>query len=192
MLSADFPFIRDGLDLPFPKGALLNRGELTAEQGACAFNAMKSALIKGSDGSGQLVTGVLLNFQADGPVQSLIQVLTSLIASEPEESLPSEFFQKLHLQDGPGVFEGDVTIRDGSIACPDPLARITKAKGIVQEVCLQSLEWAGYHLPSVLGLFEGPRAVSQLVQKRCCLLSSKLWRIFQIVCTCWRTMESPG
>ena len=32
----------------------------------------------------------------------------------------------------------------------------------------------------------------QLVQKRCCLLSLKLWKTLQMVCRCWRMMESPG
>ena len=129
--------------------------ELTSTQGASAFNAMQRSLMESSDGSGQFVACLLLKFEADGPVQGLLKVLTSLVPGELDESLPSEFFLKLHVERGPSVVQGDMTIRDGSIANPDPLARILKIKAIVEKIGLQSLEWSCHYLPSVLGLCEG-------------------------------------
>ena len=71
------------LDLSMPVGTLpkqVNKGEFSAQQGTTvAINSMHFALVKCTRSGGQPLIGVLLELQADCPIQRLFQMLTPLI-----------------------------------------------------------------------------------------------------------------
>ena len=136
------------------------KGQLRSAQGAVSVNPVKSSLMESSQTNGDLVACFFLHLQADGPIQWLFEVFTTIVLGDANEALPTKFLLELHGQLGPHHIQRNVAVRDGSKPRSAPVVAVLQVEAIVQEICLQSLKRSFYHLPFVLGLLEcGEREV---------------------------------
>ena len=92
------PLVRKGRDFTIPKGALpekVDEGELNTAQWTLAGLSTESALVEGSQGRVEALSGDLLERVADRPIQRTFQIVATHMPRQAQESLPAKFLLEL-------------------------------------------------------------------------------------------------